>query len=156
MPNNAILASDTGLPKLTRRALLAAAATTPLVALPVAASGADGSEIKALTIVLADHTGLSLDDLACWFKGLSPDTLRRIQENIHAAPGKKWTYDQTFAAVVAINTGEIFQGRMKAKNPTLPYALRQIALKGNRAALKANLSYFKDIEDYDGVLMEFA
>ena len=78
MQNNAIPATATGLPKLTRRNLLAAAATTPLVALPVAASAFDNDDTTDLILAIGHHTGLSLNDLAHWFKGIDPDTLGQI------------------------------------------------------------------------------
>ena len=156
MLNTAIPATATGLPKLTRRSLLAAAATTPLVALPVAASAFDKTDTTDLILAIGHHTGLSLNDLAHWFKGIDPDTIGQIMFNILKAPIKIWSYEQTRSAVTAVKTGEIFKDRMRAENPTLPHTLRQIALRGDRAAMKNNLAYFKGIDDHDGLLMEYA
>lgn len=155
MQKNRVCATATGLPKFTRRSFVAAAAATPLAALPVSATTRPHDHQQEIDnlVAIADHTGLSMDDLADWFRGLHSDVTTQIANNAIDARVRVWEKRQTFSAVLGFKAGEVFQSD---PNPLASYCERQIRLRGDREEVKRVLSFYSKSAENFPTLMDMA
>jgi hypothetical protein len=142
MPKNRVCATAKGLPKFTRRAFVRATAATPLAALPVAGFAQpehDDEDMLDFLIALANHTGLTFDDLHSWFSGISSEVVGRVVVNARAASLPRWNKETTHSAVIGFKASETFA---KTKSPLATYCDRQIRIRADMDEVRAVLSNF--------------
>jgi hypothetical protein len=153
MSKNRVCVTATGLPKINRRAVLAALPAAPLVALPVASvaqASHDEDDMLDYLIAIAFHTGLTLDELFYWFRGIHSEVVGRIMQNALKAPLPQWGKSATRSAVIGFKASEIFA---HVKNPLSEYCERQIRIRADRAEAAAVLKcYWRSAKDFPSLM----
>jgi hypothetical protein len=134
---------------MKRRSFIAASATVPLIALPVAASPYSGQKHLEHLLTISRQTGLSPEDLADWFQGVD---LTRVVENVEKSPGLRWGPVRTRSAIQTYKWGEI----MTDINPTQNYLETQIRRKADMDAAARCLTNFTDSGQFHSGLMDLA
>jgi hypothetical protein len=134
---------------MKRRSFIAASATAPLIALPLAASPYSDQQHLEHLFAISRQTGLSPENLVEWFQGVD---LTRVVENVERAPAIKWGPVRTRSAIQTYKWGEI----MTDNNPTQDYLESQIRRKADMDAAARCLSNFTNSGQFHPGLMDLA
>ncbi len=137
---------------LNRRSFITTAAIAPLAGVAMAGNFNEDDNLELLDAI-HNHTGLSLDELADWFDGIPTAMLEKIMYNVLTAPVEKWSYQQTILATMSVKVCEIPDTNIA---PNQAYNVRQVVLKGNRAAIKKIVGGYISSGCAPGVLGEFS
>lgn len=116
---------------MDRRAFISAAAIVPFGGV-IMANEVDKEVHLDHMIAIADHTGIAVDDLYDWFRGVD---LTQIVENMTAKPSITWSTEQTTAALTGYKAMQTM-GHDQPLNPLTRLTEAQFRLKADRAEVK--------------------